>query len=57
VLAFGIIKMVIHAIFDILGFLGRPFLGQKPQVLAYGIIENVRSCYFRQNAGCVAIDH
>jgi hypothetical protein len=27
-------------------------------VLAFGIIENVPSCYFRQkNRGCVAIDH
>jgi hypothetical protein len=29
VLAFDIIEMVVHAIFDILGFLERPFLGQK----------------------------
>jgi hypothetical protein len=26
-------------------------------VLAFGIIENGRSCYFRQKYGCVAIDH
>jgi hypothetical protein len=26
-------------------------------VLAFGIIENGRSCYFPQNAGCVDIDH
>jgi hypothetical protein len=26
-------------------------------VLAFDIIENGRSCYFRQKWGCVAIDH
>jgi hypothetical protein len=26
-------------------------------VLAFGIIENGRSHYFRKNMGCVAIDH
>jgi hypothetical protein len=26
-------------------------------VLAFSIIENGRSCYFRQNGGCVAIGH
>jgi hypothetical protein len=26
-------------------------------MLAFGIIEKGRSCYFRQNRGCVAIDH
>jgi hypothetical protein len=26
-------------------------------VLAFGIIENGRSCYFRQKWGCVAIGH
>jgi hypothetical protein len=41
------------AIGHILRFLWRPFLGQK----SVGIIENGRACYFRQNGGCVAIDH
>jgi hypothetical protein len=44
--------MVIHAIFDILGFLGRPFLGQKSVgVIAFGIIENGHTCYFQKKMG------
>jgi hypothetical protein len=35
---------------------GDHFLDKNPQVLAFGIIENGRSCYFRQKWGCVAID-
>jgi hypothetical protein len=34
-----------------LDFWWRPFLGQKSLVLAFGIIENGRSCYFRQKWG------
>jgi hypothetical protein len=33
------------------------FLVKSSLVLTFGIIENGRSCYFRQNGGCVAIDH
>jgi hypothetical protein len=36
---------------------GDQFSVKSPLVLAFGIIENGRSCYFRQNGGCVAIDH
>jgi hypothetical protein len=38
-------------------FYGDHFLVKNLLVLAFGIIENGRSCYFRQNGGCVAIDH
>jgi hypothetical protein len=36
---------------------GDHFLVKNPYVLVFGLIENGRSCYFRQNWGCVAIDH
>jgi hypothetical protein len=36
---------------------GDNFLVKNQLVLAFGIIENGRSCYFRQKWGCVAIDH
>jgi hypothetical protein len=36
---------------------GDHFLLKISLVLAFGIIENGRSCYFRQNGGCVVIDH
>jgi hypothetical protein len=36
---------------------GDHFLVKTLLVLAFGIIKNGRSCYFRQNGGCVAIDH
>jgi hypothetical protein len=36
---------------------GDHFLVKNLLVLAFCIIENVRLCYFRQNGGCVAIDH
>jgi hypothetical protein len=36
---------------------GDHFLVKNPLVLAFGIIENGRSCYFRQKWGYVAIDH
>jgi hypothetical protein len=32
-------------------------LVKNPKVLAFGIIENDRSCYFRQKWGYVAINH
>jgi hypothetical protein len=35
---------------------GDHFLVKNLLVLAFGIIENGRSCYFQQNGGCVAID-
>jgi hypothetical protein len=36
---------------------GDHFLVKNQLVLAFDIIENGRSCYFRQKWGCVAIDH
>jgi hypothetical protein len=36
---------------------GDHFLVKNSSVLAFDIIENGRSGYFRQNGGCVAIDH
>jgi hypothetical protein len=36
---------------------GDHFLVKNSYVLAFGIIENVVHGYFRQNGGCVAIDH
>jgi hypothetical protein len=36
---------------------GDHFLVKNLLVLAFGIIEYDRSCYFWQNEGCVAIDH
>jgi hypothetical protein len=38
-------------------FGGDHFLVKNQLVLAFGIIENGRSCYFQQKCGCVAIDH
>jgi hypothetical protein len=35
---------------------GDHLLVKNPLVLPFGIIENGRSCYFRKNGGCVAID-
>jgi hypothetical protein len=35
---------------------GDHFLVKNLLVLSFGIIENGRSCYFRQKWGCVAID-
>jgi hypothetical protein len=36
---------------------GDHFLVKNPLVLAIGIIENGRSCYFRKNGPCLAIYH
>jgi hypothetical protein len=36
---------------------GDHFLVKNELVLAFGFIENDRSCYFREKWGCVAIDH
>jgi hypothetical protein len=36
---------------------GDHFLVKNSKVLAFDIIENGRSCYFRQKRGCVAFDH
>jgi hypothetical protein len=36
---------------------GDHFLVKNTFLLAFGIIENDRSCYFRQKWGCVAVDH
>jgi hypothetical protein len=36
---------------------GHHFLVKNSYVLAFGIIENGRSCLFSTNGGCVAIDH
>jgi hypothetical protein len=36
---------------------GDHFLVKNQLVLAFGIIENGHSCYFRHKWGCVAIDH
>jgi hypothetical protein len=38
-------------------FGGDHFLVKNTLVLAFGIIENGRSCYFWSNRGCVAFDH
>jgi hypothetical protein len=35
VLAFGIIEMVVHAIFDILGFLAETIFGQKSKGVSF----------------------
>jgi hypothetical protein len=35
---------------------GDHFLVKNSKVLPFGIIENGRSCYFRKNGGCLAID-
>jgi hypothetical protein len=36
---------------------GDHFLVKNQKVLAFDIIGNGRSCYFRQNKGCLAFDH
>jgi hypothetical protein len=36
---------------------GGHYLVKNPLVLAFGIIENGRSCYFGHKWGCVIIDH
>jgi hypothetical protein len=36
---------------------GDHFLVKNHLGVVFGIIENGRSCYFRQKWGCVAIDH
>jgi len=38
-------------------FGGDHFFVKNLYVLAFGIIENGRSCYFQQKWGCVAISH
>jgi hypothetical protein len=57
-LAFGIIEMVVNAIFDSLGFLGLTISWSKicrcwPSILLKMIVHAI----FDKNGGCVAIDH